>query len=189
MKLLYAEDHGIIRDAVTTALEKDYGWIVKQVSNGLELVNEFNSTYEGVLTNINMPVMTGIEAVKIIRPKTNIKIIAFTGYEDKGKIKEFRDAGGDGAVLKTREQSIEAIHRVFTTDTVLKSEADILLSKEPEEQGLTNTEKKILNLLNQGLRLRGIAERLFISPLTAKKHKQNILNKGYKPTTIYQRSI
>jgi signal transduction histidine kinase/integral membrane sensor domain MASE1 len=71
---------------------------------GLELIE--HNEYDIALIDINMPVMNGIELVKILRQRRiNITLVAVSAYADNEKIKEAINAGFDAYLTKPIEES------------------------------------------------------------------------------------
>ena len=148
-----------------------------------------------VLMDIDMPVMSGIEAIATGTIKyPNIKFLVLTVFDDDDKIFEAIRAGASGYLLKDDPsgQLIEAIINAVAHNGVPMSPAiarktlqwmrsDLVppAGKKTEEQKeiLSERETEILKLIVEGLDYKKIAERLFISPLTVRTHTSKIYEK------------
>jgi len=101
-RVLLVEDNGLNRLLAYTILT-DYGAIVSEAENGLQAV-EFmrKGNFDIVLMDIQMPVMDGIQATKIIRNEINntIPILALTANAIKGKENQFIEAGMNDYIFK-----------------------------------------------------------------------------------------
>jgi len=127
-----------------------------------------------VLMDIDMPVITGIQAVQLIRHfDTDVQILMLTVFDTNEKIFNALCAGASGYLLKKTAPSkiVEAIHDVYTGGTPMTPEiAKKVLghfSKQPlknkEHYNLTDREKDILFCLAQGYSYKMIAAQLQIS--------------------------
>ncbi len=109
MKVLLAEDHDINRFLATTILQ-NWGVKVDVAENGREAVdkvaqNQYENQYDVVLMDIQMPIMGGIEATRIIRQqlKSDVPIIALTAHAFKGERERYISAGMNDYVSKPFE--------------------------------------------------------------------------------------
>lgn len=105
-RILYAEDDPLSSRVVKTLLNK-LGLAVMCVRNGQEcLIALRASTYDLVLMDIQMPVMNGSDALRVLRgnPQTaHIPVIAVTSFALRGEKDDFIKAGFDGFVCKPVE--------------------------------------------------------------------------------------
>jgi DNA-binding NarL/FixJ family response regulator len=146
-----------------------------------------------VLMDIDMPVMNGIEAVRNSHALYDtIHFIMLTVFDDDDKLFEAIQAGADGYLLKEERVDviIQSIREVIDREGAPMSpriarKALKLLTASPvpaaqEEKAsssLSDREMDILKELVNGLEYKQIAEKLFISPHTVRKHISNIYEK------------
>jgi DNA-binding NarL/FixJ family response regulator len=141
-----------------------------------------------MLLDINLPGMSGIEAIPLFKKKNpGQKIIMLTILEDDQHILEAIKNGADGYILKksSPEKILDAIKQVYEggaalTPMVARQVLAFLKpgSAAPESPSmLTAREKEILLLLTQGLNNEMIAGKLFISAQTVRNHIKNIYDK------------
>lgn len=105
ISVLVVDDVPIIRDAVKILLTQgDYARIAGEADNGEEAVRlADNASPDIILMDIDMPLMNGIEAAKIIRQKhKNTKIIMLTSSNNERVIFHSFAAGADGYILKDK---------------------------------------------------------------------------------------
>ncbi len=105
-KILLVEDNNLNRLLAHTILT-EYGGIITEAVNGAEAVELMrDNTYDVVLMDIQMPVMDGIQATKIIRKdiNTTTPIIALTANAIKGKLEEYLQAGMDDFIYKPYDE-------------------------------------------------------------------------------------
>lgn len=141
-----------------------------------------------ILMDINMPEMNGIEATsRIKKTAPDIKIIIHTIFDDNDKIFESILAGASGYLLKDEkpgklfESITEALEGGAPMSRSIASKTLQLIrktsTKKREDFNLTKRELEILNALANGQNYNVIAEELFISPKTVRKHIENIYQK------------
>ena len=105
-KILLVEDNNLNRLLAHTILT-EYGAIVTEAVNGAEAVELVrNGSFDIVLMDIQMPVMDGIQATKIIRKdiNTTTPIIALTANAIKGKLEEYLQAGMNDFIYKPYDE-------------------------------------------------------------------------------------
>jgi len=145
------------------------------------------------LMDLEMPVLDGIQTImqgSVAYP--DIKFIVLTVFEDNEKIFEAIKAGAGGYLLKddTAVNIIDAITTVVEFNGIPMSPAiarktiDILRhvpapvnDKNDSSAILTDREMEILKEMVTGKNYKAIGEKLFISPLTVRKHTANIYEK------------
>jgi len=138
-----------------------------------------------VLMDLLMPKMDGVKATKIIKERwPQIQIIALTSFDEKEYVEGALKAGASGYLLKnvSAEELVSAIQRAAIGQPSLSPEAaQVLIQKvtkpEKNDPNLTEREKKILELMVEGLSNNEIAERLVIGQATVKFHVGNVLSK------------
>ena len=153
---------------------------------------EKNHNLDLILMDIEMPKMNGIEATAIIKSKfPQIKIIMLTVFDNDENIFKAIKAGADGYFLKevNPQELYNGIQETLsggagmTPSIALKT---LKLLREPlvfddsitkEEISLTTREVEVLEQLSKGLKYNAIAENLFLSPGTIRKHVENIYTK------------
>ena len=153
---------------------------------------EKNHNLDLILMDIEMPKMNGIEATAIIKSKfPQIKIIMLTVFDNDENIFKAIKAGADGYFLKevNPQELYNGIQETLsggagmTPSIALKT---LKLLREPlvfddsivkEEISLTSREIEVLEQLSKGLKYNAIAENLFLSPGTIRKHVENIYTK------------
>lgn len=153
---------------------------------------EKNHNLDLILMDIEMPKMNGIEATAIIKSKfPQIKIIMLTVFDNDENIFKAIKAGADGYFLKevNPQELYNGIQETLsggagmTPSIALKA---LKLLREPlvfddsiakEEISLTSREIEVLEQLSKGLKYNAIAENLYLSPGTIRKHVENIYTK------------
>ncbi|MEP7256668.1 MAG: response regulator transcription factor [Ferruginibacter sp.] len=173
--------------------------LILEARNGAEFLEELKHLHlekhpQVVLMDLEMPVMDGIQAISIASAAyPDIKFIVLTVFEDNEKIFEAIKAGAGGYLLKddTAVNIIDAITNVVEYNGIPMSPAIArktmeLLKNSPvpvadekifNDYKLSDREMEILKEMVTGKNYKAIGEKLFISPLTVRKHTANIYDK------------
>ena len=188
--IMIADDHQMFIDGIRLILEKEPSiCIIGEALNGkylLDLMVEKNPDI--ILMDINMPIINGIEATRIIKSKyPKVKVLMLTMYSTKQYIMSMLAAGTDGYILKNtgKDELLKAIETLQRGETYYSQEVttkiidslrkkDVLVNTNPE---LTPREKEILKLLAENLDAYEVGKRLNISHHTVKAHRKNMLSK------------
>jgi two-component system nitrate/nitrite response regulator NarL len=191
IKVLLADDHEIITDGLKSILKnEDNIEVVATVSNGRDAVNyiEKNQVDIAVL-DINMPIMTGIEATKLIKENAyETKVLILSMYDTMEFIDELIEAGCQGYILKNKgqEELVKAIHRVYSgkpyfgervQERMLEQRMNSKIKSKQEKVDLTRRELQVLQLIAQEFTTPEISEKLFIEESTVNTHRRNLISK------------
>ena len=141
-----------------------------------------------ILMDLGLPYMTGIEATKIIHRKyPDTKIIILTSHENDDEVLSSLASGANAYALKDIETKklvnlIRTVNEgsIWIDPRITKVVQKTFYKAEPKEKedfNLTQREREVLDLLVQGFSNTEIADRLIVSPNTAKAHVCNILEK------------
>ncbi|MDR6226451.1 response regulator transcription factor [Desmospora profundinema] len=192
IQVLLVDDHAVLRDGLSNiiSLEQDME-VVGQANSGakaLEMVDELDP--QVILMDINMPGMSGVEAIRRIRAKNQkVAVLVLTMFDRDEYLYESIRAGATGYLLKDAPSSdvIEAIRSAAKGESILhpvmaRKLLDNISGEKKADRGsgddsLTPRELDVLQLMVKGLSNKEIAEQLFISDKTVKIHVSNILKK------------
>ncbi len=194
VRIILFDDNKNLRDSISLLIQTEPSFeLVGSFSNVFTCVEDIEEMKPDViLMDIEMPGMTGIEAVKLIRkfyPK--IAILMQTVFEDDDRVFDSICAGANGYILKNQLniKLIDAIHELeFGGSPMSPSIARKVLSKmqqltphimpeaTPDYQ-LTPREKEVLACIVEGLAYKMIAANLFISYETVRSHVKKIYEK------------
>jgi two-component system nitrate/nitrite response regulator NarL len=183
IRLAIAEDHQSLIDGIKLLLEYEDGISIVGTANDGEALMEIVAKKQPnvVLTDIRMPKMDGIEAVKQIKKKyPSIKILAFTMFDQTEAIQQMLEAGASGYILKNSalREVYEAIVTVYRGETYFDANINTnILNSEIKNKPkgiLTKRQIEILELIAQGKTSREIADLLFIGIHTVDTHRKNM---------------
>lgn len=162
-------------------------------ANGAELIDKLdkNNNVDALLMDIEMPIMNGIEATLAVKQKyPQIKIIMLTVFDNDENIFNAIKAGADGYLLKDVNPHtlfsgiVETLNGGAAMNPSIALKTLKLLRNpvnfdnvEKDEINLSAREIEVLEQLAQGLSYTVIAENLFLSPSTVRKHIENIYSK------------
>ncbi len=187
VKILLADDHRFILDGLRNLLESEYE-VVGMVEDGHSLINEaLRLRPDVIITDISMPSLNGIDAIRQIRKKgLNPKVIFLTMHNDALYAKEVLDLGASGFVLKHSASSelLTAVQEALRGHThispaisqellrLYKGETD---SREGVLGKLSLRQREVLQLLAEGNSAKEVARIMKISPRTVEFHKYTIM--------------
>jgi DNA-binding NarL/FixJ family response regulator len=188
VRLLIFEDNELLRESLAALINlNEQLQLVASKSNVLtvkEDVEQFQP--DVILMDIDMPGMTGIEAVKKIRTfNTDVPVLMLTVFDDNKNVFEAIRAGASGYLLKKHIASrlYNAIHDAIDGGAPMSpSIARMIISSihvpaKDDVYQLTPREREILSLLSKGESYKLIAQQLQISLDTVRTHIKKIYEK------------
>jgi DNA-binding NarL/FixJ family response regulator len=196
IRVLIVDDQALVRAGFRVLLETaDDIQVVGEAENGEQAVQAVGElTPDVILMDIRMPEMDGLEATRRIlgeQGDEGPRILVLTTFDADEYVYEALRIGASGFLLKDTDpaQLVSAVRVVAHGDALLSPSVTRRLITEfaarpevrrahPRElSALTEREHEVLALVAAGLSNDEIAERLFISPATAKTHVSRMLMK------------
>jgi two-component system response regulator DesR len=180
IRILVAEDQTMVLGALTALLEiEDDFEVVAQARSGDEALSlALKHRPDIVVTDIEMPGLTGLDLAARLREKgCNCRVVILTTFARPGYLRRALEVGASGYLLKDAPsaQLADAIRRVAgggrAIDPSLASEA----WTEPDP--LTDRERQVLRLADEGLSGAEIAKRLKLSEGTVRNYLSESIGK------------
>lgn len=183
--ILIADDHQIFLEGLKQLLVDQFN-LVGSATNGRELLNLGRKLKPDVIiTDIDMPEMTGLEAVSTLKQEgLSPKVIFLTMLGDTKTVVDAFRVGGSGYIMKYSAvtELVSAMHevlagRVYITPRIAKDMLDICLH--PKSRGpdlpITSRQAEVLRLIARGKTMKEVAAILAISKRTAETHKYQMM--------------
>jgi len=183
LRVLLADDHRLVLEAVRHALEKDEGFqIVATTHSGAEVADLVaRHRPDIVVMDLRMPGVDGLQALDQIRARDKkTKVVMLSASERAEEIQAALARGADGFILKSVNpvdlpSALRQVHEGTVFHPRLGS-ADT--SDSPATAaGLTEREVTLVRALARGLSNKQISQELWISEQTVKFHLRNIYRK------------
>jgi len=196
IRILLVDDQALFRRALATLIgdQPDFE-IVGEAENGLQAVEQAHELQPDlVLMDVEMPVMTGVEATHRLRDELpNLKVVILSVSEADDHVFDAIKFGAHGYLLKDLrpEQLYDLLRAVMRNETALSpaiagrllrefrehSDRRTVTTAEPSGPDLTQREIQILQLVADGLSNKEIGGQLSITEGTVKNHVHNALEK------------
>ncbi len=181
------DDHQMLIDGLSALLKNEKEFHIVGTSNFPEkALDEILKLKPNILlTDVNMPIMSGIEVIKKLKPLLpDTKFIALSMAGDRQTITDMINAGALGFILKNtgKQELILALQKVATgknhySDDIAQTLAQSIL--QPAQNNLLTTrELEIVKLIDKEYTNAQIADQLFISERTVETHRKNIFRKS-----------
>lgn len=192
VRIVLAEDQGIVRQGLRSLLEKETDLeVLGEAADGriaLEIVRQL--VPDIVIADISMPNLNGVDATRqIVREFSEVKVIALSIHSSRAFVADMLKAGASAYVLKDSlfGELVEAIRTVAAGGTYLSPKiAGVVvddyvkrLSGSPESplDVLTAREREVLQLISEGKNTKQIALQLHVSTKAIEANRHKIMEK------------
>ncbi len=190
-RILLADDHQLFLDGLRSLLDRiETCEVVGEACNGVEVLAVLARTpTDCVLMDVEMPELNGIETTKQIKKQfPRVRVLAISMSSDYDTVRAMLRAGADGYLAKNTGKAdlLKALDTISRgqiyispelTPVVFHGVANRKLPSQVYTQALTQRERDVLTLIVGGMTNEQIAQKLFLSPLTVKTHRANMLSK------------
>ncbi|MCE5260330.1 MAG: response regulator transcription factor [Chloroflexi bacterium] len=186
-RVIVVDDHAMVRSGLIMALE---GYadvqVVGEAGNGVDAVHLCEVLKpDVVLMDLRMPRMDGVSATRFIhQTMPNIRIVILTSFTEPDLVQEAMAAGAVGFLLKdaSLDDLASAVHAAYegkstVSPDTLRALVDATAGTVECIVGLTDAERRVLELLFQGVKGPEITERMQISTADLDVYINSILSK------------
>jgi DNA-binding NarL/FixJ family response regulator len=186
IKVSIVEDLTEVREGLAELVRSDKELLMMENFDNAESAIEKLPILEPdiVVMDINLPGISGIECIKIIKEKCpGTQFMMFTVYETDEKVLQALQAGATGYLLKRTDpkrilESIKELNQGGSpmSSNIARKLVNIFLNEKvkTKKEILSDRENEVLQLLADGLLYKEIADRLHIAHGTVRQHIHNI---------------
>lgn len=192
IRVLIADDHGIVRAGIRSLLE---GYadieVVGEAGSGHQAIEEaVRLRPDVVLMDIAMGDLSGMEATQEIKERApEVKVLALSMHDREEYFFAMLKAGALGYVLKesSPDELIAGIRAVYQGEAFLSPAVTRAVLEDYLEQRaagassnydqLTLREREVLRLVAEGRTTQEVADLLHLSPKTVEKHRSSLMHK------------
>jgi len=188
MRVLIADDHGIVRSGLRMLLEAQPDVeVIAEAADGAEARDAaIRERPDIAILDVKMPKLTGLQATREIKEQApEVAVLILSMYDDERYLFEALKAGASGYVLKSQADSelVDALKAVERGEPFLTPEAQRALIKDVLGQGsvrdeeLTPREQEVVKLVAEAHTNKQIAEILHLAEKTVENHRSNAMRK------------
>ena len=188
IRVFLLDDHEVVRRGLRDLLEAEDGFVVVgEAGTAEEAYGRIPATTPDVaVLDVRLPDGDGIEVCRDIRSRhPEIQCLILTSFADDEALLSAIMAGAAGYLLKQVKGTdlVGGIRRVGSGESLLDpalTERVLERLRSPEDDelaSLTTQERRILDLIAEGLTNRQIGERMYLAEKTVKNYVSNLLSK------------
>lgn len=182
IRVLSVDDHPLMHEGIAAMVRSQPDMtLAAEASNGHQAIQRFREHRPDItLMDLRLPDMSGIETMVAIRSEfPEARVIVLTTFAGDVEISRALQEGARAYVLKSTppKEIAEVIRQVYAGKKKLPPDIAADLAEHLGDEKLTTREAEILKQVAGGNRNRDIAEKLFITEETVKKHIKHIMEK------------
>jgi DNA-binding NarL/FixJ family response regulator len=189
MRILVADDHGIVRSGITLLLERQPDMeVVAEACDGAEALQmALSERPDLAILDVSMPKLTGLQAAREIKQQApEVDVLLLSMHDEERYLYEALRVGAGGYVLKRAadQDLVRAVRAVKNGEPFLTAEAQRSLVRSwmdsgeaPPKDVLTARELEVVKLIAEAHTNKQIAEILGLSEKTVESHRANVFHK------------
>jgi DNA-binding NarL/FixJ family response regulator len=192
IRIVIADDHGIIRQGLRSLLERQSDIeVIGEAQDGREAFELVRELFPDIIImDITMPNLNGVDATRrIVNKFPSTRVIALSIHSNRRFVADMLQAGASGYVLKEClfEELIEAIKTVMSDNIYLSPRITGVLindyvgrlakTVDIKKPALTDREHEVLQLLAEGKPMKQIGRKLHVSVKTIEAIRRHIMEK------------
>jgi FixJ family two-component response regulator len=157
------------------------GLKTRHYSSAEELLESWNPNMPGCLVlDVRLPGMSGMELhAKLAESGASLPVIIMTAHGDMPMVRKALKAGAVEFLIKPfqDEELRQAVEQAFALDHAQRQAEKLVKSIQARAETLTERERQVMDLVATGLTNKEIAERLYLSVVTIKLHRGQVMRK------------
>jgi DNA-binding NarL/FixJ family response regulator len=192
IRILLADDHPVVRRGLKTSIEEDPSLkVIAEAGDGVEALDLIRKHKPQLaILDIDMPRLDGLGVAKEVRRlQLDTQMIFLSFHQDEDIVRAVLSAGGKGYLVKdsAMQEIVVAVRTVVSGKTYVSSTIAVQLLAGPDSsvessqnsliRDLTASERRILQLIAEGLSSKEIGNELSIHYRTVENHRTNICRK------------
>jgi DNA-binding NarL/FixJ family response regulator len=188
VRVLLVDDHEVVRRGLRDLLdgERDIDVVAEAGSVAEAMAMANGAKPEVAVVDIRLPDGNGVTLCRRLRAELGVRCLVLTAFDDDQTLVDAIEAGASGYLLKqvrgqdlvTAVREVSAGRSLLDPVTTARVLERIRRGPEPDETAaLTERERRVLELVGEGLSNREIAERLFLAEKTVKNYVTAVLAK------------
>jgi DNA-binding NarL/FixJ family response regulator len=189
MKILIADDHGIVRSGMRLLIERQPDMqVIAEAEDGVDAFEQaVRSKPDCCVLDVSMPRLTGLQAARQTKAHLpNTQVLMLSMHDDERYVFDALKAGASGYVLKREvdQALLSALRSISRGEAFLTNAVERSLIREwmkddsagPEEP-LSPREQEVLKLISEAHTNKEIANILHLAEKTVESHRANLLRK------------
>ena len=184
IQVMIIDDHEVVRRGIAEVVDRSEGLcVIAEAGSVAEALRRAKLTLPDVaLVDLRLPDGTGIDIIRgLAQESPETRSVVLTSFDDDDALAESLEVGAKAFLLKSvRGAEINEVIRAVAAGRVLLDERTVTRRRADHDDptaDLTPSERKVLDLIGDGLSNREIGERLGVAEKTVKNHITSLLAK------------
>jgi len=157
------------------------GLKIEHYSSAEKFLESWETSAPGCLVlDVRLPGISGMELhAKLVHSRASLPVIVMTAHGDMPMVRKALKAGAVEFLIKPfrDEELLQAVEQAFALDREQRHASNLMNSIQARAETLTDREREVMELVVAGLTNKEIAERLYLSVVTIKLHRGQVMRK------------